>query len=1339
MKNKIAKLMGVVLTAVTVLSLFAFALPASAAITPQTWTKQAMPGATGYVMPQNDISGTAFTILASGPVVQDSAGNLFTYVQTTQTAAFAILKSTNGGRSWALSSGTTGTGQPTAAVTALVAFGTNIYYAQSNKLFRSTDNGLNFINICNTPDATVISTMDVGTWSGRDIIVLGTTSNVFSIDSADPFFTVAPLGTPDFATTIGGNVLAVKVSTSFGTDRGVAAISTTGVMSYDVLGGAWGAIIGSAPTVGAITAASIHFTSDWNATTLPNFYFATSNGIYAFRGVLAAPSTTLQLYSTSTSTSSTGSFSSLDVTGLYGAATIYGGIVNSSTQATQLVYSSNAGATWTAPKKLQAKIGAKVFVLLDNSFATNSTVYTLVGGAGLAASDDSGFYYSVDKGASNNEISLINDYVTTINDINASNGITFISTSNSAGFPPTASVTAGKFVVTAGSYQTLLAAAVAPDVLTITKAAAGVATVLIGPNLGASYTIAAVSGCTVTGNTINFTGAGSATVTALVNLDNFSVSAAIIAGTVSVSATTNSPDPLLASSVGGASPIWNVILGTAGTAATYNAAVTNTVATITPTPAPADITVVFSPAGGTYAAGVITFTAPGQTATVTNSAGSTGANWASSTVAATYGTGATTYTVPQFNLNGAGNSGWGGSGSSTPAFTLLKAVAATTGAFHDSIWRWDGTNFERVLLAPSTILPNTITGYTVTWAAGTIVPTATMVRVSSKFATDNTVFYAAPGGIVLTYSADKGQTWTAQTSNVGASDLIVNQIGSLLVVDGTTQYVGVTSAAAAVGSRVIKTASNGAGTVLSPAWTEVVLKNLAAATLTGNVTEISVAANGDLLAVVTDAAVYVFKSTDAGLTWKGLADPNFTAATDATIALTPSMAWVDQAADGSIFVTANSNGVTYRYSSLAAAVTAPATNVSPAAVNGWLKVNNAGYSSAAATTTASGQVITLGGPGSTAEGSGMVYTAGNASAGYGVSRIRGITTQAEYLVAPTTAGSFTGVWASSSAVGNVQLWTIDNGSTVKALYTYVDTLNVAGTGVTIPVATLGSTTAAVNFNALTNATGYTAFVSTAAQLNLYSAATDAGIVVTGPVMSTDGKTGTFTVTGLTTNTAYSVSIWANAPVSSFIFTGSFTTNPMVPVAPIGLVPDPGSQNVMTLPTFQWNPVLGATSYELWLDTKPGLTVAAGLNTATATKYTGIATNAFAVPAALANNTVYYWQVRAVTSTGYSAWSGTWSFTTVLTVIPPVTVTSNPVPTIILTATSNPVPTIVISNPPVVTVTQAAAAPAITVTQPSYTLVTPTAETPSYIWIIVGVGALLTLAVIILIIRTRRVV
>jgi hypothetical protein len=186
-------------------------------------------------------------------------------------------------------------------------------------------------------------------------------------------------------------------------------------------------------------------------------------------------------------------------------------------------------------------------------------------------------------------------------------------------------------------------------------------------------------------------------------------------------------------------------------------------------------------------------------------------------------------------------------------------------------------------------------------------------------------------------------------------------------------------------------------------------------------------------------------------------------------------------------------------------------------------------------------------------------------------------------------------------------------------------------------------------------------------------------------------------------------------------TSSFTTNPTIPVAAIGLVPYPGQENVQTLPTFQWNPVTGATSYELWLDSKPDFS--------TAQKYTGIVTNAFAVPAALTYNTVYFWEVRAVTSTGVSAWSGVWSFTTL------------PAPQAVVTVPPAPTPTIIITAPAQITITQQQPVPTPTFTlpEPNITIQSPATTTPSYIWIIVGVGALLTLAVIILIIRTRRVV
>ena len=76
----------------------------------------------------------------------------------------------------------------------------------------------------------------------------------------------------------------------------------------------------------------------------------------------------------------------------------------------------------------------------------------------------------------------------------------------------------------------------------------------------------------------------------------------------------------------------------------------------------------------------------------------------------------------------------------------------------------------------------------------------------------------------------------------------------------------------------------------------------------------------------------------------------------------------------------------------------------------------------------------------------------------------------------------------------------------------------------------------------------------------------------------------------------------------------------------------------------------------------------------------------------------------------------------------------------MTVLPNPTPTIIITAPSQVTVTQApAVTPIYTLPQATIVIQQPETTTPTYIWIIVGVGGLLTLAVIILIIRTRRVV
>jgi hypothetical protein len=118
---------------------------------------------------------------------------------------------------------------------------------------------------------------------------------------------------------------------------------------------------------------------------------------------------------------------------------------------------------------------------------------------------------------------------------------------------------------------------------------------------------------------------------------------------------------------------------------------------------------------------------------------------------------------------------------------------------------------------------------------------------------------------------------------------------------------------------------------------------------------------------------------------------------------------------------------------------------------------------------------------------------------------------------------------------------------------------------------------------------------------------------------------------------------------------------------------------------------------------------------------------------------------------YSGWCFS-NFHTRVEAIPPVTIEPPPTPTIDITLPAPQVtvvppdvdvtlpapqvtvvpPDVTVDVPPVVTVTQ----------QAPPTLVLPDEPdpgTPVYIWVIVAIGAILTIAVIVLIIRTRRVV
>jgi hypothetical protein len=187
------------------------------------------------------------------------------------------------------------------------------------------------------------------------------------------------------------------------------------------------------------------------------------------------------------------------------------------------------------------------------------------------------------------------------------------------------------------------------------------------------------------------------------------------------------------------------------------------------------------------------------------------------------------------------------------------------------------------------------------------------------------------------------------------------------------------------------------------------------------------------------------------------------------------------------------------------------------------------------------------------------------------------------------------------------------------------------------------------------------------------------------------------VTGLTDNTEYEWKVRVVDPwTSRWSPMWTFITKDLVDT-PMFLAPAVGSQDAPLMPSFVWTEISGATDYTFELTTDP--TFATGVTSVTVTTYmyTWVGDD-------LLEDQNYYARVRAFNSStgGVSDWAVT-NFHTRVAPTPPVEVTET---------TTN------------ITLTQ----------QPA-----ETPDTPAYIWIIIIIGAILTIAVIVLIVRTRRVV
>jgi hypothetical protein len=167
----------------------------------------------------------------------------------------------------------------------------------------------------------------------------------------------------------------------------------------------------------------------------------------------------------------------------------------------------------------------------------------------------------------------------------------------------------------------------------------------------------------------------------------------------------------------------------------------------------------------------------------------------------------------------------------------------------------------------------------------------------------------------------------------------------------------------------------------------------------------------------------------------------------------------------------------------------------------------------------------------------------------------------------------------------------------------------------------------------------------------------------------------------------------------------------VPVAPVILTPAFGDMAAAIQPTFTWTASATATSYEFVLAEEIGQDDKFAIIDYSAT--TDI--NGHVSREQLKYDTVYNWHVRAVNATGAGAWT-TGFFTTVAEPEPE----PEPVPPVIIKETPpTPAPEIILNVPPA--------------TKQEVQVI------PEYmIWVVVAVAAVLIIAVIVLIVRTRRV-
>jgi hypothetical protein len=303
---------------------------------------------------------------------------------------------------------------------------------------------------------------------------------------------------------------------------------------------------------------------------------------------------------------------------------------------------------------------------------------------------------------------------------------------------------------------------------------------------------------------------------------------------------------------------------------------------------------------------------------------------------------------------------------------------------------------------------------------------------------------------------------------------------------------------------------------------------------------------------------------------------------------------------------------------------------------------------------------------------------------------------------------------SSGAPGSIMLYSVDQGGWSVAYY-LEDNIALSGPKVTGPAdkATIEMNTMNGNpynvnltWSRISKATGYTVLLSLDK--------TFVSVVKAYPVTSSmDGVSQIIPNADLQPGTTYYWVVFATNPLySAWSEVRSFTVKPGAAAVPVIGAPVNGSTIESTKPAFSWSPVSGATMYQFQLS--EGTAFAAPVYD------TQVANAGVQLPltVTLEQGKTYFWRVRALLPI-----QGDWSTIANLTVATPAPPPPAPTPPVVVK--EMPAPIINIPAAPPATVVQIPPAPAEKVIN------------PTYIWAIIIIGAVLVIAVIVLIVRTRR--